>query len=175
MDESLYLPPLRERPEDIVNLSEQMLAHFGSAYHRPGLALEPEAKLALVRHVWPGNIPSCAMPSNAWCSRPGKVTLGRRNFTCGLPRIPAATMRETICHWMPWRNSTFCGSYGRLHVGRSGADSPCGCHNALAKTPPLWRLASDKAAQGVCRLHDDLHWKRPAECKAFVLSSLSIP
>jgi len=57
MDESLYLPPLRERPEDIVNLSEQMLAHFGGAYHRPGLALEPEAKLALVRHVWPGNIP----------------------------------------------------------------------------------------------------------------------
>jgi NtrC-family two-component system response regulator AlgB len=56
MDESLYLPPLRERPEDIACLAEHMLAHFGRAYHRPGLSLEPDAKLALVRHAWPGNI-----------------------------------------------------------------------------------------------------------------------
>ena len=56
MDETLYLPPLRERPEDIAGLSEQMLEHFGAWYHRPGLSLEPEAKLALARHTWPENI-----------------------------------------------------------------------------------------------------------------------
>ena len=56
MDEELYLPPLRERPEDIALLAEQMLAHFGLLYHRPGLSLEPEAKLALARYPWPGNV-----------------------------------------------------------------------------------------------------------------------
>jgi len=56
MDEELYLPPLRERPEDITALSEQMLAHFSHLYHRPGLSLEADAKLALERYPWPGNV-----------------------------------------------------------------------------------------------------------------------
>jgi NtrC-family two-component system response regulator AlgB len=56
MDEALYLPPLRERQEDIVNLAERMLAHFCPLYHRPAMTLEPEAKLAMARHPWPGNI-----------------------------------------------------------------------------------------------------------------------
>jgi two-component system, NtrC family, response regulator AlgB len=56
MDEAIYLPPLRERPEDIACLAEQMLAHYSRLYHRPGLSLEPEARLALVRYPWPGNI-----------------------------------------------------------------------------------------------------------------------
>ena len=56
MDEGLYLPPLRERPEDIAYLAEQMLMQYGRLYHRPELSLEPEAKAALVRHSWPGNV-----------------------------------------------------------------------------------------------------------------------
>jgi NtrC-family two-component system response regulator AlgB len=55
MDDTLCLPPLRERPEDIASLAEHMLAHFGYIHHRPGLSLEPEAKLALLRCAWPGN------------------------------------------------------------------------------------------------------------------------
>ena len=56
MDETLYLPPLRERPEDIASMAERMLAYFGQLYHRPELSLEPEAKLALARYTWPGNV-----------------------------------------------------------------------------------------------------------------------
>jgi NtrC-family two-component system response regulator AlgB len=56
MDDTLYLPPLRERPEDIANLAEKMLAHFTHQYRRPEMLLEPEANLALVRYAWPGNV-----------------------------------------------------------------------------------------------------------------------
>lgn len=56
MDESIYLPPLRERTEDITLMADHMLAYFATRYHHPVLALEPEAKLALLRHSWPGNL-----------------------------------------------------------------------------------------------------------------------
>jgi two-component system, NtrC family, response regulator AlgB len=56
MDESLYLPPLRERPEDIAMLADHLIAHFGRMYHRPKLCLEAEARLALARYSWPGNL-----------------------------------------------------------------------------------------------------------------------
>lgn len=55
MDQDLYLPPLRERPEDIACLAEQMLAYFGSLHHRADMSLSPEAQAALLRHAWPGN------------------------------------------------------------------------------------------------------------------------
>jgi transcriptional regulator with GAF, ATPase, and Fis domain len=70
MDENLYLPPLRERPEDIANLAERMLAYFGQLYHRPELSLEPEAKLALARYTWPGNVHElrdCSTPTGKNC------------------------------------------------------------------------------------------------------------
>jgi NtrC-family two-component system response regulator AlgB len=56
MDEALYLPPLRERPEDVTAMAEQMLTHFAGLYRRRVLTLEPEAKQALVGYPWPGNV-----------------------------------------------------------------------------------------------------------------------
>ena len=55
-DETLYLPPLRERPEDIAGLSERMLDQFASLYHRAAPSLEADAKRALLRHSWRGNV-----------------------------------------------------------------------------------------------------------------------
>jgi len=56
MDEALYLPPLRERPEDIATLAEGMLRHFGRMYHRPGLTLDSQTRLALREYAWPENV-----------------------------------------------------------------------------------------------------------------------
>jgi DNA-binding NtrC family response regulator len=44
----LVLPPLRERPEDIVPLARHFL--------RPGLAFDAGAEAALRAHSWPGNV-----------------------------------------------------------------------------------------------------------------------
>ncbi|MBN9160476.1 MAG: sigma-54-dependent Fis family transcriptional regulator, partial [Myxococcales bacterium] len=48
----LIVPPLRERPEDVIPLARHFLTQEG----RPELRLEAEAKKALEQHAWPGNV-----------------------------------------------------------------------------------------------------------------------
>lgn len=55
---SLHLPPLRERPQDILVLAEYFIGRFREQYHgehgRP--LIEPEARELLARYPWPGNV-----------------------------------------------------------------------------------------------------------------------
>src|SRR5262249_40379883 len=51
----IRLPPLRERPEDILALVEAFLAQLGAAMGRPPPGLSREAKEMLLSHSWPGN------------------------------------------------------------------------------------------------------------------------
>ena len=50
------MPPLRDRPEDILPLAEHFLKHFSVQARRPGLTLSPEARRRLQAHAWPGNV-----------------------------------------------------------------------------------------------------------------------
>jgi two-component system nitrogen regulation response regulator NtrX len=52
----LRIPPLRERPEDILPLAEAFLSRIARQYGRPPKHLGPEAKDTLLRHDWPGNV-----------------------------------------------------------------------------------------------------------------------
>lgn len=52
----LRVPPLRERPEDILPLAEGFIERIGRQYGRPPRRLGPDAKDALLRHDWPGNV-----------------------------------------------------------------------------------------------------------------------
>ncbi|HOX12434.1 MAG TPA: sigma-54 dependent transcriptional regulator [Spirochaetia bacterium] len=52
----LTLPPLRERPDDIEPLASGFLTEFSRAYHRTFLGFTEEARAALRRRAWPGNI-----------------------------------------------------------------------------------------------------------------------
>jgi DNA-binding NtrC family response regulator len=51
----LRVPPLRERPEDVVPLAEAFLAREAARAGRP-LALDDAARAALCAHPWPGNV-----------------------------------------------------------------------------------------------------------------------
>ena len=53
---TLDLPPLRERPEDIVSLAEFFLEQFSTAARRPQLELTTGARTRLQAHAWPGNV-----------------------------------------------------------------------------------------------------------------------
>lgn len=53
---TLELPPLRNRPEDIIPLAEYFLAHFCVKAHRPTLELSKDAERRLITHGWPGNV-----------------------------------------------------------------------------------------------------------------------
>ena len=50
------VPPLRQRPEDILPLAEGMLVHFGRRYGRAFEGFTGEAERALLAHPWPGNV-----------------------------------------------------------------------------------------------------------------------
>ncbi len=53
---TLDLPPLRDRPEDILLLAEHFLKRFSAQARRPDMALSPDARRRLQAHAWPGNI-----------------------------------------------------------------------------------------------------------------------
>ena len=52
----IEVPPLRERPEDILRLAEGFLEFFARAMGRPRATLSEVAKEILLRHPWPGNV-----------------------------------------------------------------------------------------------------------------------
>ena len=53
---SLFLPPLRERREDVLPLAQHFLKEVGAKLHRPAKAFHADADALLLRHDWPGNI-----------------------------------------------------------------------------------------------------------------------
>jgi len=51
-----FVPPLRERPEDIPLLAEHFLCEFTTTYGRKPKELTPEAYRVLSEYHWPGNV-----------------------------------------------------------------------------------------------------------------------
>jgi transcriptional regulator with PAS, ATPase and Fis domain len=53
---TLVLPPLRERREDISPLVEYFLTYFAERFDIPRRTIEPEALAVLEHYAWPGNV-----------------------------------------------------------------------------------------------------------------------
>ena len=52
----LAIPPLRERPEDVLELARHFLENFAPKYQKAVRSLGAEVEDALMRYSWPGNI-----------------------------------------------------------------------------------------------------------------------
>ena len=52
----LSVPPLRDRPEDVLFLAEHFLEKYAATYAKDARRLAPEAAELLVDHDWPGNV-----------------------------------------------------------------------------------------------------------------------
>jgi len=52
----IYIPPLREHPEDILPLATSFVARFNRDMRREILGLHPEAQACLRAYAWPGNV-----------------------------------------------------------------------------------------------------------------------
>lgn len=52
----IELPPLRQRPRDILPIARHLLRFFARQTGKPVRSFTPEAEAALLRHTWPGNI-----------------------------------------------------------------------------------------------------------------------
>jgi DNA-binding NtrC family response regulator len=54
---SLFIPPLRDRKEDVILLARHFLSHFASKYKNQQIRnFSPEAEKCLVSYRWPGNV-----------------------------------------------------------------------------------------------------------------------
>jgi transcriptional regulator with GAF, ATPase, and Fis domain len=53
---AIQLPPLRERRDDVMPLSEAFIAEIGRAFGRPPAGISREAGRALIDYDWPGNV-----------------------------------------------------------------------------------------------------------------------
>ncbi|MGH9324068.1 MAG: sigma-54-dependent transcriptional regulator [Vicinamibacteria bacterium] len=53
---NVFLPPLRQRKEDIPILAQHFLKKYGDENSRPGLQLSSEAVQSLLDYDWPGNV-----------------------------------------------------------------------------------------------------------------------
>ena len=53
---SIYLPPLRERKDDIPVLAQHFLEKYGQENNRPGMELTPDALDLMMDYDWPGNV-----------------------------------------------------------------------------------------------------------------------
>lgn len=61
----LRLPPVRQRQEDILALTEFFLSKFAQDYTRPVPILSPETRRLFQDYSWPGNIPELADAAKA--------------------------------------------------------------------------------------------------------------
>lgn len=52
----VYVPPLRERKEDLPELIETFFAKFATQFHGRKKGITPEAMAMLCRYSWPGNV-----------------------------------------------------------------------------------------------------------------------
>ena len=50
------MPPLRERKEEIIPLTEQFIKRYSDFYNKPPLNLDDKARQQLLDYNWPGNI-----------------------------------------------------------------------------------------------------------------------
>lgn len=52
----IEIPPLRERPDDVVNLARRLITFFGRSNHRVSQRFTDDALQVLHRYSWPGNV-----------------------------------------------------------------------------------------------------------------------
>jgi transcriptional regulator with GAF, ATPase, and Fis domain len=53
---AIHLPPLRERKDDVLPLSEAFLAEYGRSLGRPPSGISRDARTRLLEYHWPGNV-----------------------------------------------------------------------------------------------------------------------
>ncbi len=101
----IHLPPLRERPEDLMALAEHFLAHFALELGRPGARFTQGARTRVASHAWPGNVRELrnAIERAVLLSDAGNVEPRHLGLSAPGPRAPAPPTRQA-----PPESGTLC-------------------------------------------------------------------
>lgn len=97
------LPPLRERPEDIIPLAEHFRDEFSRRYTLPDKSFSAGAAAALKTYSWPGNVREmCAVMERAVLSSGGeRIIFPQYLSTCIRIHAASSRMKETASRKMP--------------------------------------------------------------------------
>jgi NtrC-family two-component system response regulator AlgB len=85
----IAIPPLHERPEDVVALAKDMLMFFGAQNHKTFAGFTEEALNALSEYTWPGNV------------RELRNVIERAAILCAADRVGLEHLPETISPHAP--------------------------------------------------------------------------
>ncbi|RCS46302.1 GAF domain-containing protein [Bremerella cremea] len=118
---SLYLPPLRDRGNDILILAERFLVEFARKARRETPTLSSDAQSRLLGHAWPGNI------------RELRNTMERTAFLCDrdivtAEMLPIDTNRSPQVQQVPTQldlteaTNRFQADFISYHLERSGGN-----------------------------------------------------
>ncbi len=89
---SLHIPPLRERPEDVLPLAQHLLAKLARRNGCAPVRISPEAGQALAGHLWQGNVRELSnVLERALLARQGEEIQ-----VTDLPFVPAARRLRSI-------------------------------------------------------------------------------
>jgi len=94
----IYMPPLRERREEIPGLVRHFLAKYTAHYNRPGVEISAETLDGFMRHDWPGNVRELENVIQRI------VILGSESHTW-TPLMARRTDRPKVVEHMPVRHS----------------------------------------------------------------------
>lgn len=90
----IHIPPLRDRPDDIVPLAEHFVGLFGPLCGKAFSGVTPELAEALVNHGWPGNVRELRnLMERATILESGGVVTGRH--------LPLTRLPETAISAIP--------------------------------------------------------------------------
>lgn len=81
----LFLPPLRDRVEDIPLLAEYFLKRYGNNDESQPVRIEPDAMRVLMAHRWPGNV------------RELENAVERACIMCDAGRVTSSCLPPSIC------------------------------------------------------------------------------
>jgi sigma-54-specific transcriptional regulator len=98
---NVALPPLRERPGDILPLVEHFIGVYGAKMGLENVVISPEARAALLAYPWPGNIRElenaihhALIICRGGTIQAGDIRLAAPLLVHGLPGDPDATLRQ---------------------------------------------------------------------------------
>jgi DNA-binding NtrC family response regulator len=131
---NIYLPPLRERREDIPLLVRRFIREFAKAHDRPFRGITPEALERLVGAPWPGNV-SLRNIIGPWVLAPGPkrasdipadVLEGRKPAASGSPAGANCSQEWSSSYVISWTYGTRWRGCGADRQSLSGSIRPGG-------------------------------------------------
>jgi transcriptional regulator with PAS, ATPase and Fis domain len=88
---AIHLPPLRDRKDDLLPLSEAFLAEYGRSLGRPPAGISRDARTRLLAYHWPGNVRELRniLERAAILCDGGLITAEHLAITVNAPTAPA--------------------------------------------------------------------------------------